>query len=127
MLKAEVYRSNNGSASFKDSFEANCVTTGTQKGRNGTPKIDGATHFVSSLSLRLLANSLVTYLKLMKDNARWKQFEDGLVITFPRDIKIFHPLDGASRILYPLSENEVRELWTQINYYSNREEVRYED
>ena len=127
MLKAEVYRSNTGAASFRDSFEANCITTGTQKGRDKTPKIDDTHHFVGSSSLKLLANHLVTYLRLMQNSERWKQFEDKLEITFPRDIKIFHPLGGSSRMLYPLSESEVNELWAHINHYSHREEVRYED
>lgn len=120
MVKTEIYRSGNG-------FEANGVTTGTQKGRNRIPKIDGANHFVRCSSLKLLANHLVTYLRLMQGENRWKQFEDKLEIVFPRDIKIFHALSGASLILYPLSENEVEELWEHINYYSQREEVRYEN
>lgn len=121
MVKTEVYRSDNGS------FEANGVTTGTQKGRNGTPKIDGTRHFVASSSLKLLANHLITYMRLMQNDERWKQFEDKLEIIFPRNMKIFHPLSGVSRILYPLSESEVRELWEHINHYSKREEVCYED
>ncbi|GEM_PF-5556425 len=121
MVRSEVYRSNYGS------FEANSITTGTQKGRHKIPTINGTSHFVSSSSLKSLANHLITYLRIMQDAERWKQFEDILEITFPRNIKIFHHMNGNSRILYPLSESEVGELWEHINYYSKRKEVRYED
>ena len=123
MVSTVIYRSEGNTTSY----DANSITTGTQRGRDGVPKKDGTHHFVSSSSLKLLANQLVTYLRLMKDQDRWKNFEDRLEITFPRDIKIFHPLHGSSRILNPLTEGEVREFWEHINYYSEREEVRYEN
>lgn len=120
MVRAEVYRSDTG-------YEAKSITTGTQKGRNKTPKIDGTHHFIARRNLKLLANHLVTYAKTMRDDGRWKPFEDRLEITFPRDLKIFHPLSGESRVLYPLSKVEVEELWEYIKYYSERAEVCYED
>lgn len=123
MVSTRIYRSYDGGF---DSFESHSLTTGTQRGKSGAPRIDNNESFYSQPSLKLLANHLITYVRLMKEDDRWQEFQDKLDITFPRDIKIFHPLGGVSRILLPLTEKEVREFWKHLKYYSHRREIGYE-
>src|SRR3989338_5641295 len=118
MLKVTVYKAFNDGPSF---FEAKGIITGTQKWHGITD------YYVARLSIKLLANHLITFLRIMKDDDKWKQFEDSLEITFPNEFKIFHPLGGVSRIMRPVSYDDIKELWTYINYYTQREEVRYDD
>lgn len=121
MLAVTVYKNMHEDGNC--TFEAKGVVTGTQKGRNGADAINDTGYYSVDVSIKLLANRLVTFLKIMAEEGRWMQHEDGLEITFPGHIKIFHPLSGVTRTMHPFSNVEVRELWTHIIFYTNRKKI----
>ena len=107
MLKFKVYRVQLETA--KDGgFEFTADGTITEKG--------GATYKAihNEMTLSRLAFRLVMHQRDLVAQKRLNELDDTLVIEFPREPAIFHPLNGISRIKWPMTDEGITELWRYV-------------
>ena len=72
-------------------------------------------------TLRRLAFRLVSLHKNLASQNRLKAPEDHLIIEFPKTNEIFHPLNGLSRVKFPLSDDEIVEFWRYMRMERDRD------
>lgn len=70
--------------------------------------------FYTNLTLSGAARDLIALQKSLAQQKVFHPLKGNLVVEFLQFIEIYHPLNGISRVRFPLSKEEIMEFWRYL-------------